>query len=49
LPGAQHDSAAKVRDQEMRKHDARVANWFAYVGILIVGVVVFVLWRMRLL
>jgi hypothetical protein len=25
------------------------ANWFAYVGIFIVAVVVFVLWRMRLL
>jgi len=49
LPGPQHDCAAKIRDQEKRKHDNRVTGWFLIVGYGIVGVVVFVLWRMQLL
>lgn len=49
LRGPQRDSEAKIRDRNKRVRDGRVANWFAYVGIIIVAVVVFVLWRMRLL
>ena len=49
LPGPQHDSAAKIRDQEKRKHDNRVTGWFLIVGYGFVGVLVFVLWRMGLL
>jgi hypothetical protein len=49
LPGPQHDSAAKIRDQERRIRGSRVANRIAVVGILLVAIVVFVLWRMRLL
>lgn len=49
LPGPQHDSTAKIRDQEKRKHDNRVVGWFLIVGYAVVAVVVFVLWRMQLL
>jgi hypothetical protein len=49
LPGPQHDSAAKIRDQERRIRGNRDANWIMGIGMAIVGVVVFVLWRMRLL
>lgn len=49
LPGPQHDSAAKLHDQEKRKRDNRAAGWFSYIGIGIVALVVFVLWRMQLL
>jgi hypothetical protein len=49
LPGRQHDSAAKIRDRERRIRGNRSANWMMGVGIVIIAVVVFVLWRMRLL
>jgi hypothetical protein len=49
LPSPQHDSAAKVRDRNKRKRDERHAAWLTYVGLFIVAVVVFVLWRMHLL
>ena len=49
LPGEQHDSAAKIHDQEKRKRDNRNVAWFSYGGLLIVAIFVFVLWRMRLL
>jgi phosphate/sulfate permease len=49
LPGPQHDSEAKIGDRDKRVRDGRIANWFAYVAIFIVAVVVFVLWRTRLL
>jgi hypothetical protein len=49
LPGPQHDSVAKIRDQEKRRTDSRTANWVMFIGLGIVALVVFVLWRMRLL
>ena len=49
LPGSQHDSAAKIRDRERRLRGNRNANRIAIVGILLVAIVVFVLWRMQLL
>lgn len=49
LPGPQHDSPAKICDQEKRKRDGKAANWFAYIGIGIVALAVLVLWRMQLL
>lgn len=49
LPGPRHDSAAKIHDQEKRKHDNQVANRIVMVGMLIVAVVAFILWRMQLL
>jgi hypothetical protein len=49
LPGPQHDSAAKTRDRDKRKHDNRVTGWFLIFGYALVGAVVFVLWRMQLL
>jgi hypothetical protein len=49
LPGPQHDSPAKIHDQEKRKRDSRAANWFAYIGLGIVALLVLALWRMQLL
>jgi len=49
LPGPQHDSAAKIRDQERRIRGNRGANWIMGVGVVIIAIVVFLLWRMRLL
>jgi hypothetical protein len=49
LPGPQHDSVAKIRDQEKRRADNRTANRVMFIGLSIVALVVFVLWRMRLL
>lgn len=49
LPGPNRDSAAKTRDRDRRARGNRDANWIAGVGIVIIGAVVFVLWRMRLL
>jgi len=49
LPGEQHDSAAKIHDQEKRKRDNQSVAWFSYGGIIVVGVFVFVLWRLQLL
>ena len=49
LPGPQHDSAAKIRDQEKRKRDNRTAGWFIFVGLIIVALFLFVLSRMQLL
>ena len=49
LPGPNRDSEAKIRDRYRRARGNRDANWIAGVGIVIIGVVVFVLWRMQLL
>jgi hypothetical protein len=49
LPSPQHDSAAKIRDRETRKRDERGGNWVTFIGLVIVAVVAFVLWRMDLL
>jgi hypothetical protein len=49
LPGPKHDCAAKIHDQEKRKHDSRVTDRIVVLGYVIIGVVVLVLWRMRLL
>jgi hypothetical protein len=49
LPGPQHDSPAKLHDQDKRKRDNRSANWFMVIGVSIVALFVFVLWRMQLL
>ena len=48
LPGPQHDSAAKILDRDRRTRGNRDANVIAIVGMVITGIVVFVLWRMRL-
>jgi hypothetical protein len=49
LLGSQHDSAAKIRDRERRIRGNRNANWIMGIGIVIIAVVVFILWRMQLL
>jgi hypothetical protein len=48
VPGTQKDSPAKIHDQEQRKHDNRTADRFMVIGLLIVAVFVFALWRMHL-
>ena len=49
LPGPQHDSAAKIHDQDKRRRDSKAANWYVWIGIGIVAVFVLTLWKMRLL
>lgn len=49
LPGPQHDSVAKIRDQERRRTANRRANWIIFIGLAIVALAVFILWRMQLL
>ena len=49
LPGEQRDSPAKVHDQEKRKRDNQNVAWVSYGGIIVVGIFVFLLWRLRLL
>jgi len=48
VPGTQHDSPMKIHNQEKRKHDNRNADRFMVIGVLIVAVFVFALWRMHL-
>ena len=47
--GERGDSAAKILDHERRKTGNRNAGRLAYGGWVIVGVFIFILWRMRLL
>jgi hypothetical protein len=49
LPGSQRDSAAKIHDQEKRKHDSQIVGGIVIIGTLIVALVAFMLWRMQLL
>jgi hypothetical protein len=49
LPGPQHDSAQKLRDQQKRKQDNKAVGWIMFAGLGIVGLMIFVLWRMQLL
>jgi hypothetical protein len=49
LPGSQRDSVAKIRDRDRRVRGNRAAAWIAGVGIAIIAVLVFGLWRMQLL
>ena len=49
LPGPRHDSVEKLYDRDKRKRESRAANWYVGVGILIVAIVLFVLWRMQLM
>jgi hypothetical protein len=49
LPGPQHDSVAKIRDRAERQRNERGAAWITYIGLFIVAVAVFVLWRLHLL
>jgi hypothetical protein len=48
-PGGQHDSDQKLRDQANRVRDNRNDGWFSYIALGVVGLVLFVLWRMGLL
>jgi hypothetical protein len=48
-PGGQHDSEEKLHDQANRIRDKRNAERFAYVGLVILAVAVFVMWWMGLL
>jgi hypothetical protein len=48
-PGGQHDSDEKLRDQANRIRDIRNGERFTYVGLVILGVAVFVMWWMGLL
>jgi hypothetical protein len=49
LPGPNRDSAAKTRDRERRIRGNRNANWIMGIGAVVIAIVLFVLWRMRLL
>lgn len=49
LPGRSRDSPAKTRDRERRIRGNRNANWLVGIGVVIIAIVMFVLWRMRLL
>jgi hypothetical protein len=48
-PAGQHDSEEKLHDQANRIRDNRNAERFAYVGLVILAVAVFVMWWMGLL
>jgi hypothetical protein len=49
LPGPQQASPEKIRDQEKRKRDNRLAGQFMIVGMLVVAALAFILWRMQLI
>jgi hypothetical protein len=47
-PHGQVDSQAKIADRARRSLDSRRANQLMVAGLAIVGIVVFVLWKLRL-
>ena len=48
-PRGHPDSDGKLKDREMRTQASRRVNWIMGVGLVLIGTVVVVLWRMRLL
>src|ERR1700733_6847819 len=48
LPPPLHDCAAKLLDRERRKRANRAANWLVCIGMGIIVLFIFALWKMQL-
>jgi hypothetical protein len=48
-PRGHPDSPEKLQDRQLRAQNTRRADRLTYAGLAFIGVVIFVLWRMRLL